>query len=56
MGMASKRPIIRPPVGTHSMAGYSMVLFLEQAAVASHGVEAVAECSVAGEGSVVGGK
>lgn len=36
----------------HSMV---MVLSLEQAVVASRGVEAVAEYLVAGEGSVVGG-
>jgi hypothetical protein len=55
MDMASKHPIIRRPVCTHSMAGHSMVLSLEQGVVASRGVEAVAEYSVAGEGSVVGG-
>ena len=32
-----------------------MVLSLVQAVAASHGVEVVAECSVAAEGSVVGG-
>jgi len=37
------------------MVGHSMVLSLGQGVVASRGVEAVAEYSVAGEGSVVGG-
>jgi len=53
--MVSKHPIIRLPVCTHSMAGHSMVLSLEQGVVASRGVEAVAEHSVAAEDSVVGG-
>jgi len=51
--MASRHPIIRLiinlPVCTHSM-----VPFLAQAAVASHGVEVVAGYSVAGEGFVGG--
>lgn len=42
-------------VFTHSMVGLSMALSLEQVVVAFHGVEAVAECSVEGEDSVVGG-
>jgi hypothetical protein len=53
--MASKHLIIRLLVCTHSMVGHSLVLSLEQAVVASRGVEAVAEYSVVGEGSVVGG-
>jgi hypothetical protein len=55
MDMASKHPIIRLLVCTHFMVGHSMVLYLAQAVVVSRGVEAVAECSEAGEGSVVGG-
>jgi hypothetical protein len=55
MDMASKHPIIRLPVCTHSIVSHSMVLSLEQGVVASRGVEAVAGHSVAGEGSVVGG-
>ncbi len=39
----------------HSTECHSTVLFLEQAVVAFHGVEAVAGSLVAGEGSVVGG-
>jgi len=54
MDMASKHPIIHLPVCTHSMAGHSMVLSLGQAVAGSHGVEAVEESLVAGEGSVVG--
>jgi len=55
MDMASRHPIIRLPVRIHSMVDHSMVLSLELVVVASHGVEAVAEYSVADEGSVVGG-
>jgi hypothetical protein len=55
MDMASEHLTIRLPVCTHPMVGHSMVLSLEQGVVASRGVEAVAEYSVAGEGSVVGG-
>jgi len=54
MDMASNHPIIHLPVCTHSMAGHSMVLSLGQAVAGSHGVEAVEESLVAGEGSVVG--
>jgi hypothetical protein len=54
MDMASKHPIIHLPVCTHSMVGHSMGPSSGQAGVASHGVEVVAESSVAGEGSVVG--
>ena len=53
--MASKHPIIGQPVRIYSMAGHSMVRSLELVVVASHGVEAVAEYSLADEGSVVGG-
>jgi hypothetical protein len=55
MDMVSKHPIIRLPVCTPSMVSRSMVLSLAQGVVASRGVEAVAESSVAGEGFVVGG-
>jgi hypothetical protein len=55
MDMASKHPIIRPAVCTHSMADHSMVLSLEQGVVASRGVEAAAGPSVADADSVVGG-
>lgn len=54
MDMVSKQPIIRLLVCTHSMVSHSMVLSLAQAAVASHGAEAVAGYSVAGEGFVGG--
>jgi len=54
MDMAPKDPTIRLPVCTHSMVGHSMVLSLGQGVVASRGVEAAAEYSVAGEDSVVG--
>jgi hypothetical protein len=55
MDMVSKRPIIRLPVCTRPMVSHPMVLSLAQDVVAFHGAEAVAEPSVAGEGSVVGG-
>lgn len=55
MDMVSKHPIIRLPVCTRSMVSHPMVLSLAQGVVASRGAEAVAEYSVAGEGSVVGG-
>jgi hypothetical protein len=51
MDMASKHPIIHLPARTHSMGPFS-----GQAGVASHGVEVVAESSVAGEGFVDGNK
>jgi hypothetical protein len=52
--MASKHPIIRLRVCMHRMVGHFMVLSLAQAAVVSHGAEAVAEYLAAGEDSVVG--
>lgn len=59
MDMDSERPIIRLTVCTHSMECHSMVSLSmvrssALAVVVSHGVEAEAEYSVAGEGSVVG--
>jgi len=54
MDTAFKHLIIPLPVCTHSMVEHSMVLSSGQAGVASHGVEVVAESSVAGEGFVVG--
>jgi hypothetical protein len=55
MGMACGHLIIQPPVVIHFMEGPFTGRFSEQGVVASRGVEAVAEYSVAGEGSVVGG-
>jgi hypothetical protein len=55
MDMALKHPIIHVPVCTRSIVGHSMVLFSAQAVEASPGEEVVAECSAAGEDSVVGG-
>ena len=49
MGMGFKHPIIHLPVRTHSM-----VLSLGQVVVGFHGVEAVVESLVAGEGFVDG--
>ena len=54
MDMASKHPIIHLPVCTRPMVDHSMVPSSGQAGVAFHGVEVVAESSVAAEGSVVG--
>ena len=55
MDMVSKHPIIRLRVCIHLMVGHSTVLSLAQAAVVSHGAEAVAGYLAAGEDSVVGG-
>jgi hypothetical protein len=55
MDMASKHPIIRPRGCIHLMVGLSTVLSLAQAAVVSHGAEAVVEHLAAGGDSVVGG-
>jgi hypothetical protein len=55
MDMVSRHPIIRQLVGIHPMVGHSMVLSSGQAVEDFRGGEAVAECSVADEGSVVGG-
>jgi len=55
MDMASKHLIIPLPVCTHFMAGHSVDLCLAQVGAASHGVEVVAESSVADGDSVVGG-
>jgi hypothetical protein len=46
--------MIQPPVVIHFMEGPFMGPSLEQVVAGFHGVEAVAEFSVAGEGSVVG--
>jgi hypothetical protein len=57
MDMVSKHPIIHLPVCTHhSMVGHSVGPFSGQAVEGFHGVEVVAESSVAGEGFVDGGK
>jgi hypothetical protein len=56
MDMASEHLLIHLPVWSHSMTSHSTGPSLGQAGVASHGVEVVAESSVAGEGSVDGGK
>jgi hypothetical protein len=55
-GTAWEPLIIHPSVDIHPMVGHSMamVLSLGQVVVVFHGVEAAAEYSVAGEGSVVG--
>jgi hypothetical protein len=57
MGMVWEPLIIHPLVDIHPMGVHSMVmvLSLEQGVGVFRGVEAVAEYSVAGEGSVVGG-
>jgi hypothetical protein len=54
MGMACEQLIIHLPVVMHFMEGHSMVLSLAQAVVGFHGVEAVVESLVAGEGFVDG--
>ena len=56
MDMASKHPIIHLRICTHLIVGRFMVLSLEQAVVASRGVEVVAGYSVVGGGSVVGSR
>jgi hypothetical protein len=53
--MVSKHPIIRLLVCIHLMVGHSTVLSLAQAAVVSHGAEAVVRYLAVGEDSVVGG-
>jgi hypothetical protein len=55
MDMAFELLIIQPVARTHSMVGNSLLLSSEQGAVASHGVEAAGEPSVADGDSVVGG-
>jgi hypothetical protein len=55
MGTVRELLIIHPLVGMHPMVGHFMVQPLGQAVVVSHGVEAVAGPSAAGEDSVVGG-
>ena len=53
-GIACRHLIIQPPVVIHFMEGPFVGLSSGQVVEGFHGVVAVAESSVAGEGSVVG--